>query len=380
MGLFAKLLRGADKVYQAKEDAEHAVFRDRSYDRAARIEAEGVSTEAIVVGIERAVVADDDTQATITVEWTEPAPGRGQILFRSLGLPMVIRLGGSVPVKVSHEGVAYEGGAVLAHHGSSTVSPPNGLSVAYLRRSSSWSRRDPAPATRPDAGVVDRAVDQRVLEAWATWTPARATVVSFERASGFLGMPAVNWDILLRLQDGRSALSASDWVPAYAAFHVVPGADVPVVVDPDEPGQARVVWPALAAERAGGSWRDPAPPGSVAGADLSSASAAGQAASVGVEPIALQPSAESAEGIEGVTIEQWAAIEAGLTVAKVPPAQHDEYAATVHGVPVGRYSAIRAAWNSRMMADWRVGTAYGPAYESALKAEKQRAKDARRGR
>jgi len=49
----------------------------------------------------------------------------------------------------------------------------------------------------------------------------------------------------------------------------------------------------------------------------------------------------------------------------VKPADHDAYAQS-HGVPAG-WDAIGAAWQSRMIGDWRVGVKIGEALEAAKK-------------
>lgn len=59
-------------------------------------------------------------------------------------------------------------------------------------------------------------------------------------------------------------------------------------------------------------------------------------------------------------------MEAGIGRDRVKPADHDAYAQS-HGVPAGRWDAIGAAWQSRMIDDWRVGVKIGQALEAAKK-------------
>jgi hypothetical protein len=95
------------------------------------------------------------------------------------------------------------------------------------------------------------------------------------------------------------------------------------------------------------------------------------AASIG-DGADVTPTAESSEAIEGVTVERCAYVEAALSLAGIPPAQYDGYASENLGVPAGRWGAIRAEWEGRQRADWRVGAAYGEAYEAARKEPRKR--------
>ena len=68
-----------------------------------------------------------------------------------------------------------------------------------------------------------------------------------------------------------------------------------------------------------------------------------------------------------MSLETWAAVEVGTARERVPPADYDAYAQG-HGVPAGRWEAVNAAWQARMMGDWRVGAAkIGEALEAAKK-------------
>jgi hypothetical protein len=59
-------------------------------------------------------------------------------------------------------------------------------------------------------------------------------------------MPRLNWDVELRLPDGRSAMSTRDEVPSYAQWDAAPAAVVPEVLDPKDSGRASIDWPAFA--------------------------------------------------------------------------------------------------------------------------------------
>ena len=133
-------------------------------------------------------------------------------------------------------------------------------------------------------------------------------------------------------------------------------------------------WPLLAerAAVAGGTWQDDPPAGSIAEALLRAVPAThGTPAAASDEPLDLTPAAESVEAVEGITLERFAYIEAALIQARVSPAEHDAYA-TQLGAPAGRWAAVKSEWEQRTRADWRVGAAFGEAFEAARKELKKR--------
>jgi hypothetical protein len=116
----------------------------------------------------------------------------------------------------------------------------------------------------PADGIVDTALDARVQRHLKKWFPTQATIVSLQRCT-MLGMPTLNWDVELRLPDGRTAISTRDGVPSYAQWDAAPGAVVPAVIDPKDPGRASIDWPAFAlAQFDAVGFDDDPPPGSIA--------------------------------------------------------------------------------------------------------------------
>lgn len=77
-----------------------------------------------------------------------------------------------------------------------------------------------------------------------------------------------------------------------------------------------------------------------------------------------EPDAASLTPVEGVTMETWVAVQAGLIRDRVAPEGYEAYAAA-RGVPAGRWGAVDQAWNARCMSDWRLGAAYGEAIQEA---------------
>ncbi|WP_183099454.1 hypothetical protein [Nocardioides pelophilus] len=244
MGLFRKLLGGADRIAQAESDLEHAVFRDRRYERAARLAEAGDPGTAVVTGIRRR--SNDGTTTThLRLEWFAPEPQVGGLLFGD-ALHPALRLGSTVRIRTD---------------GRSVVIDPQAMADVAT------APDDPGRSVRktPDPGLSDTSLDSRVLSRLRKWPAENAIVVSFAQARA-LGMPTQNWDVVVRRADGSHATINRDHVPPYVSWYVHPGAEIPVVIDPKDPGRAQGDWPRLAEERAvaGGTWQDTPPPGSIA--------------------------------------------------------------------------------------------------------------------
>ncbi len=353
MGLFKKLLGGAEKVYDAKTTLEARAFRDRRFDRAENLAATGDPNQAVVTGIKRRL-NDGTTETDIRLEWFGPEPRVGAVHYGG-ELPLAIRLGSTVAIKTDSN--------------SAVVDPAAMSGVPGAPRDAGRSAR-----STPDQGVDDRALDARVLSRIEKWVPQDATVESFEQVR-LMGMLAENWTIVVACADGIRATVSKDNVPPYARWFVAPGALVPVVTDPKDAGRAQVNWPELAERTAvaGGTWQDRPPEGSIAAYLLMAATTAEAVSAVSIgEGADVTSTAESSDAIEGVTVERCAYVEAALSAAGIPPAQYDGYASENLGVPAGRWGTIRAEWEARQRADWRVGAAYGQAYEAARKELRKR--------
>ena len=115
-------------------------------------------------------------------------------------------------------------------------------------------------------GRKDTALDMRVERHLKKWTPARGTIARIERRT-VLGMTTQNWDVRVELADGSRTTASNEVIPFYAGWLAAPGAEVPVVVDPEDPLKASVDWPRAAneaADRAGGGSTTRRRPGSAA--------------------------------------------------------------------------------------------------------------------
>jgi hypothetical protein len=350
MGLLDRLIGGLNRVDQAASDLEYRITMDRRFAQADRLAAEGVRNEGVLTGIKRRF-NDGTADTIIRLSWYGPDERSCGVLLGT-GRREGLRLGASVAIRVDENDAVLDWRAMW-----SALEAPGQRRTRFV----------------PDPGVDDSAFDIRVLRRWKEWTPARARVVSFAHRT-VLGMPVDNVDIVLDCADGVRRTNPNEDVPFYGAWFLAPGSDVPVVLDPKGGDRAQIDWRKLAVDRAatGGRWQEPAPQASLAAARLTAPSAPPpQAASMG-DPFDPTPAPGGLTPIEGVTVEQWAAVTAGLMTARVPPAQYDDYATRDHGVPPGRWTAIDQAWTARQRADWRVGAAMGEAVSAARKAAKSK--------
>ena len=349
MGFLDRLIGAANKVDDVKTDHEFQVFHDRSFERAEDVMAAGTAIEGRITGIQGRL-DDSETDLRYRVEWSDPEPRAAGVRYGT-SPQAALRLGSTVPLRVDGDRAVVDAAA--------TAGAP--VPVA-----------GPGRMTRgvPDAGVIDSSLNSMVLSRLKKWPADTGTVVSLSR-NEVAGMRTQNWDITVSRSDGTQALVKRDFVPAYVRFLVHPGATLPLVVDPKDPGRAQVDWPGLALANSGGSWRDHPPEGSVAALDLMPPQEVEVSRTAG-DPVDLTVPAESAATVEGVSLEQWALVEAALIKDRVPPGQYDAYATERYGVPAGRWTAVRQQWERRRDADWRVGAAFGEAFEVARKELKKR--------
>lgn len=80
-----------------------------------------------------------------------------------------------------------------------------------------------------------------------------------------------------------------------------------------------------------------------------------------------EPAAGALAPIEGVSLELWVSVQAGIAKNAVPPGDYDAFA-VARGVPPGRWIAISSEWQARANRDWKVGAKFGELYAAAMRA------------
>jgi hypothetical protein len=242
MGLLSWLNRHGNEILEP-------TLVDPGFKRADRAMERGAAAGATIVGIEQKL---DDGTTTRYVAVAVPTAngtrtGGVQVMHGPAHVLARLRLGVEVLVRHSDgDAVVLDWPAMCARWGV-TDEP------AQKRR-----RKPPAE------GVTDKAVDWGDERKLKKWTPRRATITALSRRDSVMG-PTLNFDVVLRLDDGAEAVAANTEIPFYAAWLAAPGAELPVGVDPKNPAKAVVDWAAAANEpRSPGRLDDPPPDGSAA--------------------------------------------------------------------------------------------------------------------
>lgn len=228
MGFLDRLIDGVNRVAEPVQNV--LTPTDPRLSRGARLERDGARAEGVIVGIARSVKGE----AIHTVFAVEVAatPTTSAVRFGTevTSTPHLhrLRLGLAVPVRVD---------------GDSGV-------IDWPILAATWGLTDGEPGQRPQRtapadGLREGALTGPVLRALERGRRTMATIVALDRVT-VLGMPTINWDVTLRLEDGTTLTCPEDKVPPYAWWSAFPGAEVPVGIDPKDPTRAAVEWPAVA--------------------------------------------------------------------------------------------------------------------------------------
>ncbi|MCB1040496.1 MAG: hypothetical protein KDA94_13355, partial [Acidimicrobiales bacterium] len=308
---------------------------------AAAVLAKGEPSLARIVGIDVSYVSDGDSDRRVEEYALALADGRTIGVRQALRPPDQVRLGMEVPVQVLGDRAVITWGEVETH-------------------------RHKALKAAPSPGIVDRQRDAGAAR--KKGVPARVTLTAIDRRS-FLGGLASRLEATVTVEpEGIEPYEAEIKgleVAPYASHLAEVGRPLPGWVTLKRLDRPVIDW-AAAATADPGVGRPPviaeplAPPTEVASVDQ--------------RPVREQVEDAASSGLHfgGLDLATYAAIEAGLQTARVPPAEHDAYARSL-GAPAGTvWADAVAAWQAAIRSDWRVGAAFGEAVEAARKDAKRR--------
>ena len=224
VGLLDRVIDGINSV--ARPFQRLSTPSDPRLTRGARLEQRGSAATATIVGIRRDY-RQDATHTTLALQ-VVGSPTSGPLRFGTevTTSPHLhrLRLGLTVPVRIDGD---------------------RGV-IDWSSLASTWGLSDGAPGQRPQRDAPTDGIDERSLTSHQRklLTQGRrttGTITGLERCS-VLGLPTLNWDVQLRLEDGTATTVRGDEVPPYAWWIARPGAVLPVAVEPDDSSKVVVDW------------------------------------------------------------------------------------------------------------------------------------------
>lgn len=274
MGILDKLIGAVNRAGAPLQNAETIV--DPRLRRGVDVVSDGESRQGRIVGIQRRPVGE--ATRTVFVVDVPAGPAEGPLRFStevtSTSYLHRLRLGLDVPVRVDGDHGAIDWQALTARWGIDAAEP--------------GQRRH---RSHPPEGIDDRDHPNATLRLLERGRRTTATIAALERVF-VLGMPTVNWDVHLTLEDGSTALHRKEEVPPFAWWYTAPGVRVEVAVDEGDPSRVAVDWAALALA-AGPPRVDDAPPPGTLAAEVE----AGLAAATPTTPVGAGPSEDPRETI-----------------------------------------------------------------------------------
>jgi hypothetical protein len=312
---------------------------------AGKVLAEGEARSGRIIGIRVAMTHDDPPQR---VDDYAIAADDGSIvgLRQRLAPDALVRLGMSVRTRVDGDTVAIDWTATVV-----------GPSVSAKNVTTGWKRLKQPPAE----GIVDETLG--LERARKKDLPARVRIDAVQERSAFLGVGrAIDLHVTVRLDNDpepyAAELKKAD-VPFYATHLAASGVELTAWVRERRLDRITLDWPAAAQARPGVG--EP-PVEALAVEPPAPVEAVGAVPSGGLN---LTPEAGALGAIGGVDFQTYVAVEAGLIRDRVAPAEYDAYASERFGVPAGGWSAAADGWQQRIRSDWKLGAAFGEAFEAA---------------
>lgn len=322
-----------------------ALFGGPSFDK---ILAKGTAASGRVTGIRVRYVSDGDSDRRVD-EYAVEHPGGTAGVRQALVPDEVVRLGMDVDLMVLGDAVAVDWAATGRRLGF------EGTNEAY---------RFKALKDAPAPGIADE--EKALAAARKKGEPITVAITALEEQP-FLGGLATRLvatvTVTLAGTEPYETEIKGLAIPFYASHLATVGLVAPGFVTLKRLDRPVIDW-AAAADADPGTGRPPARPRTTAPPDPAGA---GHDATTGGS-VRRSVDAAGADGAVhgGIDLATYVAVEVGLQRDRVRPADHDAYAAT-KGVPPGTWSAASAAWQGAISTDWRLGAAFGEAFEAERK-------------
>jgi hypothetical protein len=220
----------------------------------------------------------------------------------------------------------------------------------------------------PDDGIIDETLG--LARAQRKGSSASVHITAVDRQATMFGMGSKIVGTLAVTVDGVAPYSVDmsfGAVPNYAAHLVAVGQQLPAFVDLNELDKVVIDWPAAAVREPGIGVAPQAVTrhdvhGSVTAAEMTTHAVVAGAADRLSAAVGGPASLAGGEAIDGVTFEQWLAIEVELNKSglRSKPKQWDSVAA-VHGVAPGAYASASSKWARAMIKRPDLATRYAEA-------------------
>ena len=316
---------------------------------AEKILAKGAAAAGRITGIAVRHTSDGEGSSTRVDEYRVEHAG-GAIGIRQMLLPDdVVRLGMEVDV------VVLGGAGVIDWAATGRRLGFDGTVESHRFK----ALKDPPPT-----GITDEPAE--LASARKKGEPVTIAVTALDERSFLGGMAkriAGTVTVTLPGTEPYQAEIAGIAAPFYASHLFAVGLVAPGFVRLKRLDQPVIDW-AAAATADPGVGRPPARPRAVAPAEAMGAAHEGMDETTVRESIDAVGADGPVHG--GIVLATYVAVVVGLQRDRVPPTEHDAYAAT-KGVPLGSWAAASAAWQGAIRSDWKVGAAFGEAFEAERK-------------
>lgn len=310
-----------------------------------KVLAKGAARPGRITGIEVHHVSDGDS-SRLQHEYAVELAGATIGVRQWLAPDEHLRLGMEVVAVVLDGAAVIDWAATGAQHGFS--------GTTELHRFKAL-KRAPAP------GIVDH--EPAVGSARKKGEPASISITALDERSVLGGLAQTLQATVTVVIDGTEPYQAEVKqvvVPGYASHLLEVGRTLPGFVSLRRLDKPVIDWAAAANAEPGVGVGPARPrrgsaPEEAAGTPLDD----GQ----GVRA-AVDAAAGAGQLIGGIDLATYVAVEVGLQRDRVRPDGHNAYAASF-GVPPGTWAQASAAWQAAIRTDWKLGAAFGEAFEAA---------------